>query len=188
MVKCFESCEAYRPVVTMATLSLYPHFPSLCHECVKLLDWQKQWEGEKREDRMCFGDDALHFCTCRPFPSTNSDWNKAQLSLETNWMRSSVNRPAAANILILFFTSFFTTTTLLFFFIFLGKTKSSGSSPISQIYTSLWKPWSYLTGTVGTDSPDTTTQQMTTARGLAFVELFNKGTSLPTTHHHQFIS
>lgn len=80
-------------------------------------------------------------------------------------MRSSVNRPGAANLFILFFFLSF------FFSSFPGKAKSSGSSPISQIYTSLWKPWSYLTGTAGTDGPDTTTQQMTTIRGLAFVEL-----------------
>lgn len=80
-------------------------------------------------------------------------------------MRSSVNRPGAANLFILFFTSFSSP-------FFLGKAAtSSGSSRISQIYTSLWKPWSYLAGTAGTDSPDTTTQQMTTARGLVFVNL-----------------
>ncbi|KAI3374351.1 hypothetical protein L3Q82_006189 [Scortum barcoo] len=49
-----------------------------------------------------------------------------------------------------------------------GKVKDSGS--ISQIYTSLWKPWSYLTGSsdaesAGTDNPDLTTQQGITTRG-----------------------
>ncbi|XP_034557946.1 neurocan core protein-like isoform X2 [Notolabrus celidotus] len=49
-----------------------------------------------------------------------------------------------------------------------GKVKNSGS--ISQIYTSLWKPWSYLTGTsdadsTGIDNTDSTTQQATTTRG-----------------------
>ncbi|XP_074544598.1 neurocan core protein-like [Halichoeres trimaculatus] len=49
-----------------------------------------------------------------------------------------------------------------------GKVKDSGS--ISQIYTSLWKPWSYLTGesdaeSTGTRDPDSTTQQPTTTRG-----------------------
>ncbi|KAM6990402.1 neurocan core protein-like isoform 1-T2 [Tautogolabrus adspersus] len=49
-----------------------------------------------------------------------------------------------------------------------GKVKNSGS--ISQIYTSLWKPWSYLTGSsdadsTGADNTDSTTQQPTTTRG-----------------------
>ncbi|XP_062285211.1 neurocan core protein-like, partial [Scomber scombrus] len=47
-----------------------------------------------------------------------------------------------------------------------GKVKNTGS--ISQIYTSMWKPWSYLTGSTdatGTDSPNPTTQYTTTARG-----------------------
>ncbi|XP_039999999.1 neurocan core protein-like [Xiphias gladius] len=49
-----------------------------------------------------------------------------------------------------------------------AKVKNTGS--ISQIYTSLWKPWSYLTGlndadSTGTTSPDLTTQQTTTTRG-----------------------
>ncbi|XP_030016923.1 neurocan core protein-like [Sphaeramia orbicularis] len=49
-----------------------------------------------------------------------------------------------------------------------GKVKESDS--ISEIYTSLWKPWSYLTGSTdaastGTDSVDRTTQQTTTSRG-----------------------
>ncbi|XP_041658499.1 neurocan core protein-like isoform X2 [Cheilinus undulatus] len=48
-----------------------------------------------------------------------------------------------------------------------GKVKNSDA--ISQIYTSLWKPWSYLTGTsdadsTGTDNSDSTTQQSTTTR------------------------
>ncbi|CAJ1072085.1 neurocan core protein-like isoform X1 [Xyrichtys novacula] len=46
-----------------------------------------------------------------------------------------------------------------------GKVKNAGS--ISQIYTSLWKPWSYLTGASDADSAETgntdsTTQQTTT--------------------------
>ncbi|XP_070775304.1 neurocan core protein-like [Enoplosus armatus] len=49
-----------------------------------------------------------------------------------------------------------------------GKVKNSGS--ISQIYSSLWKPWSYLSGSsdadsTGTNSPDLTTLQTTTSRG-----------------------
>ncbi|XP_068422341.1 neurocan core protein-like isoform X2 [Clinocottus analis] len=49
-----------------------------------------------------------------------------------------------------------------------GKVKDSGS--ISQIYTSLWKPWSYLAGTSDADSsgtagPDGTTQQTSTIEG-----------------------
>ncbi|TKS79948.1 Neurocan core protein 245 kDa early postnatal core glycoprotein [Collichthys lucidus] len=48
-----------------------------------------------------------------------------------------------------------------------GKVKNSGS--ISKIYTSLWKPWSYLTGSsdadsAGTGSPDLTTQPIATTR------------------------
>uniref|UniRef100_A0A3Q1EG12 Neurocan core protein-like n=1 Tax=Acanthochromis polyacanthus TaxID=80966 RepID=A0A3Q1EG12_9TELE len=49
-----------------------------------------------------------------------------------------------------------------------GKVKNSDS--ISQIYTSLWKPWSYLTSSsdadsTGTHGSDPTTQQTTTSRG-----------------------
>ncbi|XP_056277119.1 neurocan core protein-like [Pseudoliparis swirei] len=49
-----------------------------------------------------------------------------------------------------------------------GKVKNSDS--ISQIYSSLWKPWSYLAGisdadSTGTGSPDVTTQQTTTTGG-----------------------
>lgn len=55
---------------------------------------------------------------------------------------------------------------------FLGKVKNTGS--ISQIYTSLWKPWSYLAGSsdadsTGTASPDVTSQQTTTIRGVTFI-------------------
>lgn len=46
-------------------------------------------------------------------------------------------------------------------FWFLGKVQTS--DPISQFYSSLWKPWSYLTGSseakpTGTDDPDVTSQ------------------------------
>ncbi|KAJ4936930.1 hypothetical protein JOQ06_001514, partial [Pogonophryne albipinna] len=59
------------------------------------------------------------------------------------------------------------TTALYDAYCYRGKMKDSGS--ISQIYTSLWKPWSYLTDSsdadsAGTGSPDVTTQQTTTAR------------------------
>lgn len=53
------------------------------------------------------------------------------------------------------------------YFFFLGKVKSSSS--ISHIYTSLWKPWSYLTGTAGTNGPESTTQQTTTIGGFTRV-------------------
>ncbi|XP_044074903.1 neurocan core protein-like [Siniperca chuatsi] len=60
------------------------------------------------------------------------------------------------------------TTALYDAYCYRGKVKDSGS--ISQIYTSLWKPWSYLTGSsdaesAGKDNPDLTTQQTTTTRG-----------------------
>ncbi|XP_045908453.1 neurocan core protein-like [Micropterus dolomieu] len=60
------------------------------------------------------------------------------------------------------------TTALYDAYCYRGKVKDSGS--ISQIYTSLWKPWSYLTGSndadsTGKDSPNLTTQQTTTTRG-----------------------
>ncbi|XP_034051858.1 LOW QUALITY PROTEIN: neurocan core protein-like [Gymnodraco acuticeps] len=59
------------------------------------------------------------------------------------------------------------TTALYDAYCYRGKMKDSGS--ISQIYTSLWEPWSYLTdssdaNSAGTGSPDVTTQQTTTAR------------------------
>lgn len=59
--------------------------------------------------------------------------------------------------------------------LFLGKVKNSGS--ISDIYTSLWKPWSYLTASsdaesAGTDSTGGTTPQTTTAKG--FYILYNQ--------------
>ncbi|KAK5919418.1 hypothetical protein CgunFtcFv8_023315 [Champsocephalus gunnari] len=59
------------------------------------------------------------------------------------------------------------TTALYDAYCYRGKMKDSGS--ISQIYTSLWKPWSYLTDSsdadsAGTGSPDVTTPQTTTAR------------------------
>ncbi|XP_026169648.1 neurocan core protein-like [Mastacembelus armatus] len=59
------------------------------------------------------------------------------------------------------------TTALYDAYCYRGKVKDTGS--ISQIYTSLWKPWSYLTGSTdtdstGTDSIDRTTQQTTTTR------------------------
>lgn len=43
-----------------------------------------------------------------------------------------------------------------------GRVKTSEA--LSQIYSSLWKPWSYLTGSsdpkpAGTDDPDVTAQQ-----------------------------
>lgn len=44
----------------------------------------------------------------------------------------------------------------------LGKVKDSGS--ISQIYSSLWKPWSYLTGS--TPVSDLTTQETVTSPGI----------------------
>lgn len=51
-----------------------------------------------------------------------------------------------------------------------GKGKTSDS--LSQIYSSLWKPWSYLTGSseakpVGTDDPDVTAQT-TSIKGFYF--------------------
>ncbi|XP_022611019.1 neurocan core protein isoform X2 [Seriola dumerili] len=60
------------------------------------------------------------------------------------------------------------TTALYDAYCYRGKVKNTGS--ISQIYTSLWKPWSYLTGSsdadsTGTDKPDLTTQQTITTRG-----------------------
>ncbi|TDH05541.1 hypothetical protein EPR50_G00123310 [Perca flavescens] len=62
------------------------------------------------------------------------------------------------------------TTALYDAYCYRGKVKNSGS--ISEIYTSLWKPWSYLTGSgdadsAGTGSSDGTTQQTATARGLS---------------------
>ncbi|KAK5888897.1 hypothetical protein CesoFtcFv8_014949 [Champsocephalus esox] len=64
------------------------------------------------------------------------------------------------------------TTALYDAYCYRGKMKDSGS--ISQIYTSLWKPWSYLTDSsdadsAGTGSPDVTTPQTTTARGFTSV-------------------
>ncbi|XP_070830192.1 neurocan core protein-like [Chaetodon trifascialis] len=60
------------------------------------------------------------------------------------------------------------TTALYDAYCYRGKVKNTGS--ISQIYSSLWKPWSYLTGSShadseGTDSPDLITQQTATTRG-----------------------
>ncbi|XP_029381266.1 neurocan core protein-like [Echeneis naucrates] len=57
------------------------------------------------------------------------------------------------------------TTVLYDAYCYRGKVKNTGS--ISQIYTSLWKPWSYLTGSsdadsTGTERPDLTTQQTAT--------------------------
>ncbi|GLD58592.1 neurocan core protein-like isoform X1, partial [Lates japonicus] len=57
------------------------------------------------------------------------------------------------------------TTVLYDAYCYRGKVKNTGS--ISQIYTSLWRPWSYLTGSsdadsTGTAGPDLTTQQITT--------------------------
>uniref|UniRef100_A0A667WN71 Link domain-containing protein n=1 Tax=Myripristis murdjan TaxID=586833 RepID=A0A667WN71_9TELE len=54
----------------------------------------------------------------------------------------------------------------------LGNVKKTSS--ISKIYTSLWKPWSYLAGSSnadspGTDSPSLATEQTTTNRGCTFV-------------------
>ncbi|XP_047445642.1 neurocan core protein-like [Mugil cephalus] len=59
------------------------------------------------------------------------------------------------------------TTELYDAYCYRGNVKTTGS--ISQIYSSLWKPWSYLTGSTeaGTDSPNPTTQQATTIRGLS---------------------
>nr|XP_046265441.1 neurocan core protein-like [Scatophagus argus]XP_046265442.1 neurocan core protein-like [Scatophagus argus] len=59
------------------------------------------------------------------------------------------------------------TTALYDAYCYRGKVKNSGS--ISQIFTSLWKPWSYLTDSsdadsAGTDNPNLTTQQTTTTR------------------------
>ncbi|XP_034039882.1 neurocan core protein-like isoform X2 [Thalassophryne amazonica] len=59
-------------------------------------------------------------------------------------------------------------TTLYDAYCYRGKVKNPGS--ISQIYTSLWKPWSYLTGATDvypakTESSDLTTEQSTTTRG-----------------------
>ncbi|XP_029310015.1 neurocan core protein-like isoform X2 [Cottoperca gobio] len=59
------------------------------------------------------------------------------------------------------------TTALYDAYCYRGKVKDSSS--IAQIYSSLWKPWSYLTDSsdadsTGTGSPDVTTQQTTTAR------------------------
>lgn len=47
-----------------------------------------------------------------------------------------------------------------------GKVKDSGS--ISQIYSSLWRPWSYLTGATeaGTPSPAVTRENIATSSGL----------------------
>ncbi|XP_075954554.1 neurocan core protein-like [Anarhichas minor] len=60
------------------------------------------------------------------------------------------------------------TTVLYDAYCYRGKVENSGS--ISQIYTSLWKPWSYLAGlsdadSTRTGSPDATTQQTTTTGG-----------------------
>ncbi|KAG7461362.1 neurocan core protein-like, partial [Solea senegalensis] len=60
------------------------------------------------------------------------------------------------------------TTVLYDAYCYRGNTKNTGS--VSQIYTSLWKPWSYLTGlsdadSTGTESPGLTTQQTVTSRG-----------------------
>ncbi|XP_040911426.1 neurocan core protein-like [Toxotes jaculatrix] len=68
------------------------------------------------------------------------------------------------------------TTELYDAYCYRGKVKNTGS--ISQIYTSLWKPWSYLTGSsdtdsTGTDSPDLTTQQTITTRGPSDVSPSN---------------
>ncbi|XP_028283455.1 neurocan core protein-like [Parambassis ranga] len=60
------------------------------------------------------------------------------------------------------------TTALYDAYCYRGKVKNSDS--ISQIYSSLWKPWSYLTGSSGpkskgTDTPGLDTQQSTTVTG-----------------------
>ncbi|XP_041847825.1 neurocan core protein-like [Melanotaenia boesemani] len=60
------------------------------------------------------------------------------------------------------------TTALYDAYCYRGKVKNTGS--ISQIYTSLWKPWSYLTDSsnadsAGTDVSNLTTQQTATLRG-----------------------
>ncbi|XP_068593903.1 neurocan core protein-like [Cebidichthys violaceus] len=59
-------------------------------------------------------------------------------------------------------------TTLYDVYCYRGKVENSGS--IFQIYTSLWKPWSYLAGLGDPDStrtagPDVTTQQTATTEG-----------------------
>ncbi|KAG8014107.1 Neurocan core protein, partial [Nibea albiflora] len=68
------------------------------------------------------------------------------------------------------------TTALYDAYCYRGKVKNSGS--ISQIYSSLWKPWSYLTGSsdadsTGTGSPDSTTQLIATTRGSSDVSPSN---------------
>ncbi|KAM3604453.1 uncharacterized protein V6R79_011196 [Siganus canaliculatus] len=60
------------------------------------------------------------------------------------------------------------TTALYDAYCYRGKAKNSGS--ISQIYSSLWKPWSYLTGSsdadsAGTQSADTNTQTASATKG-----------------------
>ncbi|KAF0047041.1 hypothetical protein F2P81_000674 [Scophthalmus maximus] len=64
------------------------------------------------------------------------------------------------------------TTVLYDAYCYRGNMESTDS--IAQIYTSLWKPWSYLTGSseatsTGTDSPGLTTQQTITTRGSSDV-------------------
>ncbi|KAF7661781.1 hypothetical protein LDENG_00254430 [Lucifuga dentata] len=60
------------------------------------------------------------------------------------------------------------TTQLFDAYCYRGKVKKAGS--ISQIYTSLWKPWSYLAGisdsdSAGTKSPDLATDRTSTTKG-----------------------
>lgn len=139
----------------MATLISDPDCLSPCHVCVKLLDWQKQWEGEKKGGRNVFPRLGALLLFLVPVYIFQFPLKKPHYSA---W-RQTWRDPTA--------TGLGTPNLFIFFFFFLGKVKSSSS--ISHIYTSLWKPWSYLTGTAGTDGPELTTQQMTTIGGFTFV-------------------
>lgn len=120
------------------------------------------------------GDDELRSCTCRPSPPARSRSSEARPSLETRELRSSVDRNHKSLHLVL--------RLLVVCFLSPAKAKSSGSSSISQIYTSLWKPWSYLTGTASTDGTGATTQQMATITGLEFVEPADYSGSVANHH------
>lgn len=140
----------------MATLISDPHRLSLRHVCVKLLDWQKQCECETRKTE-CVDVTYPAICSlCRLIFATScwttnsvKRWDK---QVEIFWWLACEQQIHSI--------------------CFPGKMKKSDS--ISQIYTSLWKPWSYLTGSSETAStgaahPASTTQKTTTIRGFTFV-------------------
>lgn len=148
--------KAYEPVVAMATLISDPHRPSLRHVCVKLLDWQTQWECETRKTG-CVEVTYPAICSlCRLIFATSC------------WTTTSV-KPWDKRVEILWWL---VCEQQIHLICFPGKMKKSDS--ISQIYTSLWKPWSYLTGSseatsTGAAHPGSTTQKTTTIKGVTFV-------------------